>query len=771
MTHINLSIVQHNVLNWKTHRIDLINVYNEINPDVILINSHGNKTNEKIKIFNYVTYQSNRLEERNNGCAIAVRVGIKHRIREHFYSDILSIELDTNLGVIELVTSYVPPRIGYLHYPDFYRLFRQNHPVYYLGDLNVRCRDLGSSSDNIIGKQVKNLISNRIVKHDGPFFPTFITNRSKTTPDIILKNNEAFHNTFAEIGPLTSSDHIPVIYKISTSPIMTEIPPRLNYKKANWERYNNMLLHHPIYPQHDRNSNEIEQLPSEWTNQIVQASLSAIPITNKRIIPHIKPNNRLKNLQAQHTALLQSIQNFGPSYERQETLNLLRNEIKEEYKNLNNDKWNELIANTDTERNNKDFWLSIKRMIGKSTSSEMRYLRGHNNEEVYEDEGKENIFRKNWKKIFQISEEENATFDMDNDRIVRNFIQQNHHKLNPLPLTNYPDLRNETEMITTKEIKNVIKSFKQRAPGEDTLTKYHLERVPPNMIKNLTTIFNASLAIGYYPQQYKNSLMIFIPKVGKSPVDHINYRPISLLNIPGKIFEKIINNRLIQHLEINNLQNPRQHGFRKNRGTNTATAILYETIATAIGNKNKVNLVLRDISKAFDKVWHGGLKFKLIQANLPNYLIRIISNYLDNRTATIKIGQYVGPRFPLLSGVPQGGCLSPTLFALYTADVPPPSGMNEMIIYADDITQIIQKKGSENFLTRETEREISKINQYENKWKIKTNLDKFQIIPILRKGLKKVKVDNKTYEFATTGKALGTVISKKWLHLTCNKQN
>ena len=184
---------------------------------------------------------------------------------------------------------------------------------------------------------------------------------------------------------------------------------------------------------------------------------------------------------------------------------------------------------------------------------------------------------------------------------VRNSIRQNHQILNPLPLTNYPDLRNEAEMINTKEIKNEMKSFKQRAPGKDTLTKYHLERVPPNMIKNLATFFNASLAIGYYPQQYKNSLMIFIPKVGKSPIDHINYRPICLLNIPGKIFEKIINNRLIQHLEINNLQNQREHGFRKNRGTNTATAILYETIATVIGNKNKVNLVLRDIVKHLAK--------------------------------------------------------------------------------------------------------------------------------------------------------------------------
>ena len=79
-----------------------------------------------------------------------------------------------------------------------------------------------------------------------------------------------------------------------------------------------------------------------------------------------------------------------------------------------------------------------------------------------------------------------------------------------------------------------------------------------------------------------------------------------------------------------------------------------------------------------------------------------------------------------------------------------------MIIYADDITQIVQKKGSENYLTRE----IIKINQYENKWIIKTNVDKFQIIPIGRKGLKKVKIDNNTYEFANTGKGSGTIISK-----------
>ena len=96
----------------------------------------------------------------------------------------------------------------------------------------------------------------------------------------------------------------------------------------------------------------------------------------------------------------------------------LRNDIKEEYKQLNNEKWNNLIEKTDKERNCKDYWMSIKRMIGKTNSTEMRYLRGHNNEEIYDDEGKEKIFRENWRKIFQISEEENNQFDRDNDRIV-----------------------------------------------------------------------------------------------------------------------------------------------------------------------------------------------------------------------------------------------------------------------------------------------------------------------------------------------------------------
>ena len=226
---------------------------------------------------------------------------------------------------------------------------------------------------------------------------------------------------------------------------------------------------------------------------------------------------------------------------------------------------------------------------------------------------------------------------------------------------------------------------------------------------------------------------MILPKPNKSPLSHINYRPSSLLEVPGKILEKIINTRLTDILDKKGLYNDRQHGFRPDRGTQTALALLYETIATHRGNDNRIDIVLRDISRAFDKVWHNGLMYKLLHANLPDCLTRLLCNYLRDRTANIRIEDYYGPTFALSSGIPQGGCLSPTRFSFYTHDIPEPLGNTQYISYADDITQIVPYVGkSKNMQAYTTSRAITHINNYEHKWKIKTNQDKFQVINIGR---------------------------------------
>ena len=116
---------------------------------------------------------------------------------------------------------------------------------------------------------------------------------------------------------------------------------------------------------------------------------------------------------------------------------------------------------------------------------------------------------------------------------------------------------------------------------------------------------------------------------------------------------------------------------------------------------------------------------------MPSIITKLCCNYITNRFAQIRVGGVRGPKFPVKSGVPQGGILSPTLFIFYTHDMPPP-GPNAMdICFADDVTQIIENKRNDRTqLARDTETEIKRINDYERRWKITTNMTKFTILTI-----------------------------------------
>lgn len=202
-------------------------------------------------------------------------------------------------------------------------------------------------------------------------------------------------------------------------------------------------------------------------------------------------------------------------------------------------------------------------------------------------------------------------------------------------------------------------------------------------------IYNAALSARYFPDELKKSKMIFIPKEGKENKEIINYRPISLLEVTGRLLEKILNNRLLTSIENNYVLNSRQHGFRKNRGTHNVIAMITEAIAIAKAKNERVNLVLRDIKKAFDKVWHIGLKYKILNTNMPTQMKQILCDYLTDKRIHIQMRQHLGPPFEIESGVPQGGCLSPTLFILCTTYIP----YSECVSFLDDVTQIVTYPG------------------------------------------------------------------------------
>lgn len=151
--------------------------------------------------------------------------------------------------------------------------------------------------------------------------------------------------------------------------------------------------------------------------------------------------------------------------------------------------------------------------------------------------------------------------------------------------------------------------------------------------------------------------------------DVSNYRPISVLNIDSKIFERCLYNRLFAFLERGNFINGMQFGFL--RGSNTSAAItnLITYVLSNLNEKSFVGTMFLDLTRAFDCVNHNLLLKKMFDAGIRGVVWELFRSYLSNRQQRVQIGNFLGELLNLIWGVPQGSVLAPLLFIIYVNDV------------------------------------------------------------------------------------------------------
>ena len=191
---------------------------------------------------------------------------------------------------------------------------------------------------------------------------------------------------------------------------------------------------------------------------------------------------------------------------------------------------------------------------------------------------------------------------------------------------------------------------------------------------------------GHYPMIWKRDIRQMILKPNKKKSVPGSFRPISLLCNLGKVLESIVTTRLYSWAESTKLLPTEQSGFRKKRSVNDRLFQLTQIVAQQFARRRTqhVGVIFLDIEKAFDRVWHNGLRYKLLNLDLPPLLARWISNFLKDRVVQTFIKGTTSTDVIINHGVPQGSPLSPLLYLIYSHHLPPTSKVFRSI-FADDL--------------------------------------------------------------------------------------
>ena len=278
-------------------------------------------------------------------------------------------------------------------------------------------------------------------------------------------------------------------------------------------------------------------------------------------------------------------------------------------------------------------------------------------------------------------------------------------------------------LTSAADILSLIRKLNiNKSSGPDGISPRMLKLCDESVVLPLQIIFNNILHTTAYPYLWKiaNVTPVF-KKKDKQLIS--NYRPISLLPICSKIFEKLIFKNLYNYLISNNLITKNQSGFRPGDSTTNQLIDLVHQIHKSFDDDNclEVRAVFLDISKTFDKVWHDGLIFKLQQNGVSGMFLSLLKSYLSNRQQRVVLNGKTSDDALIESGVPQGSVLGPLLFLVYINDLE--KNIKSRVRFFADDTMLYSIVYNPLVTSEELNHDLECIRKWAYQWKMEFNPD------------------------------------------------
>ena len=615
---------------------------------------------------------------------------------------------------------------------DLQRKYKASGVIVF-GDFNARHPAWGDHATNNYGKELLDKLDHHKYSIHTSKSPTFVVENGGSFIDLmIISNNMNTRgltcDTDMEVELYSGAPfrgHLPVITKLPSDAVSAHMPfqeykETISIDEVNWDNWSKDLEN-----KIEENSNYIGSMedPHElWKciNTMIQAN--TMKHAKKKIsTPHSKPywTEELTKLSKKLRAARKCYSKRNTDLNK-ETLIKAKTEFDEKRKEA----CSEFIMNKAKNLNSvqaQKFWKKFKKLFKEKSDCQVEPLIESNGNIISNNEDIEkNLFATFFEgKHLEMADFDNEFYEEVN-RLYENIIEE--EEPSGVQGTSTHVLNEE---ITLAEIRKVMKSY---AAGDKSLDNdyFHprmFRHLGIKALQSLKKLFNQCLNTGEWV--WDMAEVIFLKKEGKDTYSKPgSYRPISITSYIGKLYEKIIANRITQHLKRNNLSDEDQEGFTEKRNTvRYLNRMNLEVKQDKNNNKTSIGLFV-DFEKAFDSVWKKGLIYKLKKIGITGNILRLINNFLMSRKVTLKVNGYKGQvRNGSEVGVPQGSALSPVLFKIFLMDLASELENTEGIMklkFADDGTIKVAEISTPKCL-QSLDKVLTVVNNWCSKWRMVIN--------------------------------------------------
>lgn len=686
----------------------------------------------------FMIYRHDRVESTMGGVMIIIRRSIKHSLLPVMKTNIvenIGIEVAINRRKIQFFSCYLPggsqTNLINQHFAnDITEITRRNNSYFAIGDFNASHYNWNCLRNNRAGSILSDNANNGSFFILHPDTHTHFPSNSSHAPstiDLILTNG--FNNISDPYTTPLGSDHAGVTFDVELDEDMIINPPALKpcHAETNWETFQSEIereLHNDRLHLPEVNTTEqVDELIQRFSTVVISAQTNSVPMKLPSrykicITSEIKDKITMKhNLERQRQRTI----NYHLREILKMEINTLQQEIEHEINQIRNENWSHKLESLPTDEHNKSLFRITKFL--KNRNKSIPPLRSNGTILMTAQEKADALGEQFASAHINRFAEEDPEFTNDVKQKVDQYLSQ--------PSTAEP------YYVSHDEIVNVIKKLKNsKAPGNDRIHNSLLKHLPHVGLVYVRFIVACCFKLNYFPKAWKHARVIPINKPGKDARKADSYRPISLLSSLSKVLEKIIATQIMKHVDENNILPAEQGGFRKGHSTTHQLRKIMNHVRTGFQARKSTGMILADIEKAYDKVWHDGLLSKMIDMNFPEHIIRIMNSFMKDRSFQVTILDKSSAIHFIPFGLPQGSCISPFLYNIYTSDQPPLTNC-ERVLFADD-TALFTSSTMRAEITIPLRNALQDQIRYFRKWKISLNVGKTQAAFLSRRRTREI---------------------------------